>query len=178
MTKKRSTLTARQKHNIREQLPDLFAEKWLKLSEAQREEFARIITEDHPEWLLLPGSPLSVDKSEHHRRLSMFDRITTDWPTKVEVAADQVVTERAAQPPELGVYLLWYLPKAVRENVIGDLDEEYAIVYDRFGRRKAVVWYYSQVIASFWPFAVSKIRALLQLTSQGWVIEVLRRWIS
>lgn len=86
----------------------------------------------------------------------------------------------AAKPPELGEYLLWYLPipSDMREAVIGDLEEEYGTIYHRFGRRKAVTWYYAQVIRSFWPFAVAKIRSLVQLLSQGWVLDLLRRLIS
>ncbi len=83
-------------------------------------------------------------------------------------------------PPEFGEYLLWYLPMPpdIREAVIGDLQEEYVCVHQRFGHRRAVVWYYTQVAASFWPFVVSKIRGLGQFISQVWVIDLFRRLIS
>jgi hypothetical protein len=68
-------------------------------------------------------------------------------------------------PPEFATYMLWYLPmdREIREAVIGDLDEEFSILYDRFGRRKAVIWYYCQVGASFWPFVKAKVQQAVKL---------------
>jgi hypothetical protein len=81
-------------------------------------------------------------------------------------------------PPEFATYLLWFLPKQTREVVIGDLEEEFHIIYNRFGRRKAVVWYYYQVSASFWPFAVSGAKKLIKWGVFGWVGDLVRRMIS
>lgn len=81
------------------------------------------------------------------------------------------------QPPELGQYLLWYLPRKDREAIEGDLEEEFREVHDRFGRRKAVAWYYFQVGASFWPYAVRTGQKLLKWGVLGAVGGVIRRFI-
>lgn len=81
-------------------------------------------------------------------------------------------------PPEFATYLLWYLPREHRKEVMGDLEEEFFIVYRRFGRRKATVWYYYQISASFWPFAVSGVKKLVKWGVFGWIGEALRRFIS
>jgi hypothetical protein len=82
------------------------------------------------------------------------------------------------QPPEFGQYLLWYLPRKDRETVMGDLEEEFGLVYKQFGRRKAVAWYYFQVGASFWPYAVRACKKLFTWGVFGWIAETLRRFIS
>jgi hypothetical protein len=88
--------------------------------------------------------------------------------------------ELAPSPPEFATYLLWYLPmhKKTREAVMGDLEEEFSIVSQRFGRREAIIWYYYQVGASFWPFAVSGVKKLIKWGVLGWIGEALRRFIS
>jgi hypothetical protein len=73
-------------------------------------------------------------------------------------------------PPETAEYLLWYLPKEIRQPVIGDLAEEFDIVYKQFGERRAVVWYYSQTFTSFWP--------VIERTMIRWFGTVVRRIIS
>lgn len=85
----------------------------------------------------------------------------------------------STQPPEFATYLLWYLPmnKKIRDAVIGDLEEDFHTVYNRFGRRKAVAWYYYQVTASFWPFLASKVRSLIRLGFLTWLGEMVRRYI-
>ena len=55
-------------------------------------------------------------------------------------------------PPRFGRYMLCYLPQKIRDEVIGDLEEEYHIKYHALGKRKAMIWYYRQIIASLWPF--------------------------
>ena len=61
---------------------------------------------------------------------------------------------------------------------IGDLEEEFYIVYDRFGRRRAIAWYYYQVAASFWPFAASAVRKFVKWGVFGWVGDLIRRVIT
>ena len=75
------------------------------------------------------------------------------------------------------MYLLCYLPRKDRDAVMGDLAEEFAIVYTRFGRRKAVIWYYYQVSASFCPYAVRAGKKLITWGVVGWVGELVRRII-
>jgi hypothetical protein len=82
------------------------------------------------------------------------------------------------RPPEFPRYMVWYLPREVRDEVIGDFEEGYCIIYREFGQRKAVIWYYYQVGASFYPFAVAKVQKLIKLGVFAWVGEAFRRFIS
>jgi hypothetical protein len=83
----------------------------------------------------------------------------------------------SASTPRLAEYLLWYLPIENRDEIIGDLEEEYQLLNQRHGRRKARVWYYSQVVFSFWPFAERKVRSLAKWGAIGWVADVIRQII-
>ena len=95
-----------------------------------------------------------------------------------QVRIDLVRTQiETYQPPDFATYLLWYLPRKDRDAVMGDLEEEFHIVHKRFGRRKAVVWYYFQVLASFWPYAVSAVKKLVTWGLVGWVGQAIRRFI-
>jgi hypothetical protein len=58
--------------------------------------------------------------------------------------------------PHVGQYLLLLLPKKFRENLVGDLEEEYrTIVLPQYGPPKAKLWYWSQVLSAIvraaWP---------------------------
>jgi hypothetical protein len=81
-------------------------------------------------------------------------------------------------PPEFAEYLLWYLPKESRENIIGDLEEDFRTAIDRFGRRKAIAWYYYQVGASFWPVMTRKAEKLLKWGVLGWIGDLIHRVIA
>lgn len=79
--------------------------------------------------------------------------------------------------PKFAEYLLYFLPKKERDPLLGDLEEEYHEVYPKFGRRKARIWYYGQVVQSFWPLIVRCIRKLVALGVVGWLGNVIRRLI-
>lgn len=62
-------------------------------------------------------------------------------------------------PPKFGEYLFQLLiSKENRENMLGDLAEEYAYIQTKFGARKAKVWYYKQALSSIWPLLQHGIR--------------------
>ena len=52
-------------------------------------------------------------------------------------------------PPQTATRLLYYLPTQHREDIIGDLAEEFQEVCEQFGYRKAAKWYWWQVLACF-----------------------------
>ena len=52
-------------------------------------------------------------------------------------------------PPKTATRLLYYLPKQHREDVIGDLAEDFQEVCEQFGYRKAAKWYWWQVLTCF-----------------------------
>jgi len=58
-----------------------------------------------------------------------------------------------SRPPFEAEYVLYLiLDREERAAVIGDLIEEYRLMLRRFGRRRADLWFYKQVIFSIWPF--------------------------
>lgn len=80
--------------------------------------------------------------------------------------------------PKFAEYLLHFLPKKDREQLLGDLEEEYRGIYKKFGRRKATFWYYCQVVMSFWPYIAHTIMKLLGWGVVGWVGSAIRRLIG
>jgi hypothetical protein len=57
------------------------------------------------------------------------------------------------EPPLLGELLLSLilLSKEDRDNILGDLIEEYRKMETKWGRRYADRWFYGQVLRSVWP---------------------------
>jgi hypothetical protein len=69
-----------------------------------------------------------------------------------------------AKPPVSAQFLLLLLPKKYRENLVGDIDEEFStVVLPRHGPRKARLWYWCQVIASIMPFVWAQIKRVAGL---------------
>jgi len=83
------------------------------------------------------------------------------------------------QPPKFAEFLLYiFLPKQRRDNLLGDLEEEYYDVCHRFGNIRAQIFYYSQVARSLWPLFASLIQKGLKWGILGWIGETIRRFIS
>jgi DNA-binding CsgD family transcriptional regulator len=60
--------------------------------------------------------------------------------------------EEVGKPPEFARFLLLLVPKKYRENLLGDMDEEFStIILPQYGARKARLWYWWQLIASIAP---------------------------
>jgi hypothetical protein len=78
-------------------------------------------------------------------------------------------------PPHFGMYLLHYLPKDKREAIVGDLVEEFGQIEETYGIRKARLWFYYQIVASFWPLLFTGIKRLLGAALVGNALEWLRR---
>lgn len=80
--------------------------------------------------------------------------------------------EATPEPPKKGErILLMLLSKEDRENMIGDLAEEFAGIAARHGTRFAKVWYWRQVAGSAWPL----LRKVLRwgLLASAW--DIVRR---
>jgi len=76
--------------------------------------------------------------------------------------------------PSLGEFALYMLlSKTDRDYVIGDLAEEFVQVCAKFGRHKAQIWYYKQVLSSVWPLFSKAMR----LGFVAWAEEWIRRRI-
>jgi len=77
-----------------------------------------------------------------------------------------------SRPPFDAEYMLHlFLGKEERAAVIGDLVEEYRLMLRRFGRRRADVWFYKQVIFSMWPFVR---RVLARAVTLLWLSRLIR----
>jgi hypothetical protein len=81
-----------------------------------------------------------------------------------------------SRPPANAEYLLHLvLQKEERDAVIGDLNEEYGYILNRFGRPRADIWFYKQVFQSVWPFLR---RAIARAATVVWLSRLLRQLIS
>ncbi len=71
--------------------------------------------------------------------------------------------------------LYFFLPKEVRENLLGDLQEEYPEMRRKLGSRSAKWWLYKQVMTSLWPMLQTAGRDLAKWGLIGWFEEFIRR---
>lgn len=91
------------------------------------------------------------------------------------LAVQRVASDLLPKPPVNATYMLFLLLGRVeREVVIGDLVEEYAQIIERFGKFRADIWFYRQVIGSLWPLLR---RAILKIGALVWLGRALRRLI-
>lgn len=70
---------------------------------------------------------------------------------------------------------MFFLPKKVREPLLGDLEEEYHEIHKQFGGRPASLWFYKQVLTSLWPMLRASGRTLAKWGLLGWLEEIIRR---
>jgi transcriptional regulator with XRE-family HTH domain len=81
-----------------------------------------------------------------------------------------VEAKHRSRLPKFGEYLLYFiLSKSERISVIGDLEEEFAVVQLKFGETAARIYFHKQVITSVLPFMVkSGLRFLSRLVTFDW----------
>jgi len=80
---------------------------------------------------------------------------------------------------EYALHLL--LPEDQRETLIGDLEEEYrSIIYPKFGKRAADIWYAKQVMSSILPILQARLLKLIGWATGGLglgsAVEWFRKW--
>jgi transcriptional regulator with XRE-family HTH domain len=70
-----------------------------------------------------------------------------------EMTATKNGTSRNTAPPIAGCYLLdLVLPRKHRENLVGDIEEDYrANILPRYGRTAASIWFWKQVVIEIVP---------------------------
>ena len=116
------------------------------------------------------GLTLHCATSLWQRRQSVLREMEEDYP--------QHHTDAALRPAE---YLLYFcLPKKVRNDVLGDLQEEYLEICGRLSRQKAKWWVHKQVVTSLWLMLQTMgwklvSRNLAKWGLIGWLEEVIRR---
>jgi len=68
---------------------------------------------------------------------------------------------KTGSPPLTAQYLLLLVPPKYRENLVGDLEEEYwTRLSPAYGRRWAALWYWWQVVAAFGHFLLRLLTGL------------------
>jgi hypothetical protein len=89
----------------------------------------------------------------------------------------EATLDTSASPPSHAEYLLYLvLDRVERDAVIGDLLEEYRLrVLPRFGPRKAIVWYWSEVLRSILPFLWCRLKRIVKWT---FLAELLHRLVT
>jgi hypothetical protein len=109
----------------------------------------------------------SVLRTELGRLLVNVPVIVRSAPQKYATQAIEAPDNN--RPPQFAEYLLYFLPKTMREPLLGDLEQEYHELFTRFGKRKATIWYYVQVALSYWPLLCSGVRKLIKWGVLGWI---------
>jgi len=80
--------------------------------------------------------------------------VRSSGSTKGGSSLKQPVAVTHSSPPKFAAYLLYFfLTKAERVYLVGDLEEEYFEVLSKFGRFQAKLWFYKQVACSLLPLA-------------------------
>jgi hypothetical protein len=104
------------------------------------------------------------------------DSVMGDFEIERAVVALLTAAHRDAKfPPVNGQFLLdLFLPNHLAENAIGDLQERYNKKLKRLGRKRADLWYWTQVWTSLWPFLKTGARRISQSTVLRAVCFVLR----
>jgi hypothetical protein len=102
------------------------------------------------------GDPAISDilASPHHReQIGLFE-------------VDPSIPTQPLSPPKLAAYLLYlFLSKHDRENIPGDLAEEYeTIILPEFGLRRATLWFWKQVFCSIWPVIAPRLKRIITVS--------------
>jgi hypothetical protein len=152
MARKKKNLKIPNAVNIK--LLDEAAAKWLK----ER----RVITQSH-----LDRINAEIDYNEANigrfRSTATIAAHLKSLPLLLKVKPESRHGGSASEtPPKLPQYLIYLVfPRNNREIMLGDLDEEYREVYEKFGLRAAKLFYYIQVIRSIWPIVGEKIKLIM-----------------
>ena len=94
---------------------------------------------------------------------ALLRRLSANGSRKGEVAVPWL--------PEMLLYL--FLPKACREHVPGDLEEEFwTVVAPKFGPGYARAWYWLQVARSVWPLLWGR---MMKLATFGSMVGLFSR---
>lgn len=107
----------------------------------------------------------AVNKYLDQTRLNivfLLDRFFTHTKSK------PLVTKNDETPPKFAQYLLYlFVNKGNRDALLGDLEEEYWVVYDKFGPKRARFFYQVQVFKSIWPLISASVGKFIKLFFKG-----------
>ncbi len=102
--------------------------------------------------------------------------------TDVEVYHDTDATFTAEMttefPPRMGEYVLYlFVKKEYRESLLGDLEQDYQEVLEKFGVRKAKFWYYAKVAQTIGPLIRPTLKRFFKWSAVAWIGDNIRRFI-
>ena len=144
---------------------------------SEEERLNYLVTRLSDEWRIDRGHSASVigealrtlsepsDQTEHRRLMSALQDV------------ENMVAQ--LEPPKLGHYLLViFLPRRDRISLPGDLTEEYKEYLAMFGKRKAEIWYWKQVVTSVAPIIRAWARRMVKWTliSSGGTVVIHELW--
>ena len=144
---------------------DLEFDRLFELSRALCERYSQPEDEDYLETLIFYVDEFSKsDKplvAHTEEELDRWVRHAVHWirggsqgeaPLTQETLGAPIAHETPCAPPSTAEKLILLLaPKAVREALPGDLEEEFHDIADKHGARFARRWYWAQVALSSWP---------------------------
>jgi hypothetical protein len=88
--------------------------------------------------------------------------------------------QRSQRPPRLAEYLIYFLPKAQREPLMGDMAEVYGVLLKAQGRRRAQFWYWFQAIMAikplWWNKVVKRLAKWAAITGLGQLLGRIIPW--
>ena len=98
----------------------------------------------------------------------LYESVHLQAAARAAVRQPKIIQLRlSSTPPKIAEYVLYlFLSKAERVYFIGDLNEEYIEVQNKFGSRSAKVWFYKQVLDSLTPLfwrSFSRIRFIVSM---------------
>lgn len=96
--------------------------------------------------------------------------VIAEQPVLLKEEATVSEAQDKQRPPQFAEYLLYLLlSKKEREHLIGDLEEDYLLVYTKFGQQQARFFYYCQVIRSLGPLFLRAFKRVVTWSVLQWI---------
>jgi len=116
--------------------------------------------------LMILSGPLLISLSAAIRNRSALDYLLVVGSIVMLIIASRDDVDNDSQrSPKLGRCLVRFAAKRVRENILGDLEEEFQEQLAGSGWIRARLWYYRQLWRSLRPFIAEAFRAILRRRS-------------
>ena len=121
----------------------------------------------------MTSDKLEAEQLYAFERISFAQYLRMYWRI---LRAKPAVTESRPVHPASAEYLLYlFLSQKDREGLLGDLAEEFDLVVQRFGARKARLWYWVQVLRSLGPLLTTAAGTVAKWGVLGYLANLIRR---
>ncbi len=108
-------------------------------------------------WILSSAATLSI-------QIPVFVLLSPLWWVLRGILQLFKTPDCSSEVPKTAQFLLLLIPKKGRDNLVGDLEEEFlTIVLPRFGPRNARLWYWEQVISTYRPIIWTHVKKIIGL---------------